>query len=150
MVSSFTWAHDQVVVDKVKTKTLKDKQLSAYFSVSELFKQLFKDTPILNEGGPSIYHPKASPRKPFKEVFKDAMMRFNHLIKLCDQKGLKRSNLLFFMVRGVAALGTNCQPGFDAVYLYGGTDLDIDKCKAPWGLRLKCECIYLTDCETTG
>ena len=54
-------------------------------------------------------------------------MHFNHLIKLRDQKSLKRSTLLFFMVRGAVALGANCQPGFDAVYLYGGTDLDINK-----------------------
>ena len=54
-------------------------------------------------------------------------MHFNHLIKPCDQKSLKRSTLLFFMMHGAAALGANCQPGFDAVYLYGGTDLDIDK-----------------------
>ena len=76
-----------------------------------------------------IYHPKASPKKPFKEVFKDAMMHFNHLIKPHDQKSLNCSTLLFFMACGAAALGANCQPGFDAVYpyLYGGTDLDIDK-----------------------
>jgi hypothetical protein len=94
MVSSFfAWARDQVVVDK--TETLKDKQLCPYFSLSELFEQLFKDVSILDEGGPSIYHPKASPRKPSKEVFKEAMMHFNHLIKLCDQKSLKHSNILF-------------------------------------------------------
>ena len=23
-------------------------------------------------------------------------------------------------------------------------------CKAPWGLRLRCEFVHLTDCETTG
>ncbi len=33
------------------------------------------------------------------------------------------------MARGAAALGANCQPGFDAVYpyVYGGTDLDPKK-----------------------
>jgi hypothetical protein len=125
--SFFAWARDQVVVDK--TGTLKDEQLCPYFSVNELFEQLFKDASILDKGGPSIYHSEANPKKSFKEVFKDAMMHFNHLIKPRDQKSLKRSNLLFFMARGAAALGANCQPGFDAVYpyLYGGTDLDIDK-----------------------
>ena len=54
-------------------------------------------------------------------------MHFNHFIKPCDQKSLKHSTLFFFMVCGVAALSANCQPGFDAVYLYGGTDLNIDK-----------------------
>ena len=24
------------------------------------------------------------------------------------------------------------------------------QCKAPWGLRLGCEFVHLTDCETTG
>ena len=61
---------------KDKTKTLKDKQLCPYFSVNELFEQLFKDASILDKGGPLIYHPKASPKKPFKEVSKDAMMHF--------------------------------------------------------------------------
>ena len=66
IVPSFAWARDQVVVDKVKTRTLKDKQLCPYFSVNELFEQLFKDAPILDEGGPSIYHPKASPKSHLK------------------------------------------------------------------------------------
>jgi hypothetical protein len=57
------------------------------------------------------------------------MMHFNHLIRPDDQKCLKRSSLRAFMARGAAALGANCQSGFDAVYpyLYGGTDLDTNK-----------------------
>ena len=26
----------------------------------------------------------------------------------------------------------------------------VSECKAPWGLRLGCEFVHLTDCETTG
>jgi hypothetical protein len=57
------------------------------------------------------------------------MMHFNHLIKPQEKKTLARPYLLHFMARGAAALGANCQPGFDAVYpyLYGGKDLDINK-----------------------
>jgi hypothetical protein len=64
-----------------------------YFSVNELFEQLFQDTSILDSGGPSIYHPNDGPKKPFKEPFKEAMMHFNHLIKphASDQMSLKGS-----------------------------------------------------------
>ena len=77
---------------------------------------------------PSLCHTKDKPR-PFGEVFKNAMMHFNHLIKPQEKKTLARPYLLHFMARGAAALGANCQPGFDAVYpyLYGGKDLDINK-----------------------
>ena len=123
VASFFTWARDQVV----KNKPLSVEQLCPYFSAKELFEQLFNNTQILDDG-PSLCHPKDSP-KPFKEVFGDAMMHFNHVIKPQNRKTLRRSYLLPFMARGAAALGANCQPGFDAVYpyLYGSTDLDIKK-----------------------
>ena len=56
-------------------------------------------------------------------------MHFNHIIKLQEQKILQCPYLLYFMVHGAAAMGANCQPGFDAVYLYlyNGTDLDVKK-----------------------
>ncbi|KAI9444320.1 hypothetical protein H4582DRAFT_2071891 [Lactarius indigo] len=45
------------------------------------------------------------------------------------QKLLAHRFLLYFMTRGAAALGANCQPGFDAVYpyLYDSFDLDVKK-----------------------
>ncbi|KAI9436499.1 hypothetical protein H4582DRAFT_2078772 [Lactarius indigo] len=45
------------------------------------------------------------------------------------QKLLARRFLLYFMTRGAAALGANCQPGFDAVYpyLYDSFDLNVKK-----------------------
>ena len=60
---------------------------------------------------------------------KHAMMHFNHVIKLQVQSPLAHQFLLYFMVHGVATLGTSCQPGFDAVYpyLYNGLDLDTKK-----------------------
>jgi hypothetical protein len=123
--SFFAWARDQVV----RCDPAKDGQLCPYFSVNNLFDQLFTDTSILDKGGPSIYPSGADTEKPFKEVFENAKMHFNHLIKPRDQKSLKRKYLLFMMARGAAALGANCQPGFDAVYpyLYGSTNLDISK-----------------------
>ncbi|KAH9051699.1 hypothetical protein EDB87DRAFT_1582246 [Lactarius vividus] len=46
-----------------------------------------------------------------------------------EQKLLARPYLLTFMSRSAAALGANCQPGVDTVYLYlyGGTNLDVKK-----------------------
>jgi hypothetical protein len=122
----FAWARDRVVKLEGQPPA---GQLCIYFSVYALFKQLFRGSSILDEGGPSIYHSDSGPKKPFKDVFKDANMHFNHLIKPDDQKCLRRSKLLAFMARGAAALGANCQPGFDAVYpyLYGGTSLDVKK-----------------------
>ncbi|KAI9430204.1 hypothetical protein H4582DRAFT_1820313, partial [Lactarius indigo] len=58
-----------------------------------------------------------------------ATMHFNHVVKPQVQKLLARRFLLYFMTRGAAALGANCQPGFDAVYpyLYDSFDLDVKK-----------------------
>ncbi len=57
------------------------------------------------------------------------MMHFNHFIKPQEQKLLAVDYLLAFISCGMAALGANCQPGVDAVYLflYGGTNLDTKK-----------------------
>ncbi|KAI9434763.1 hypothetical protein BJY52DRAFT_1231070 [Lactarius psammicola] len=65
--------------------------------------------------------------QPFGEVFKKATMHFNHVLKPQAQRLLARRFLLYFMARGAAALGANCQPGFDAVYpyLYDSLDLEV-------------------------
>jgi hypothetical protein len=129
--SFFAWARDQVVKNNLP---LPIGQLCPYFPVTELFQHLLTDskyTSMLNDE-PSIHHPMDPPQS-FGTVFKNAMMHFNHLIKPQEQGTLARSYLLRFMARGAAALGAksvvNCQPGISAVYpyLYGGTDLDIDK-----------------------
>ena len=104
LVASFTWVHDQVIKKKATT----DEWLCPYFSAKELFENLFNSTQILDDS-PSLCHPKDSP-KPFKEVFGDAMMHFNHVIKPQKRKTLRRSYLLPFMARGAATLGANCQP----------------------------------------
>ncbi len=56
-------------------------------------------------------------------------MHFNHFIKPYKRKIVSRQYLVRFMARGAAALGANCQPGFDAVYpyLYKALDLDEEK-----------------------
>ncbi|KAI9452701.1 hypothetical protein BJY52DRAFT_1225998 [Lactarius psammicola] len=61
------------------------------------------------------------------EVFKKATMHFNHVLKPQAQRLLARRFLLYFMARGAAALGANCQPVFDAVYpyLYDSLDLEV-------------------------
>lgn len=45
-------------------------------------------------------------------------MHFNHFIKPQKWQLLARQYLTLYMARGAAALGANCQPGFDAVYPY--------------------------------
>jgi len=124
----FTWARDKVVSTKVNNLPM--KQLCPYFSVAELFQGLFSEdtyTSTIANSEPSLCHTDDKPK--FQDVFENAMMHFNHFIKPQEQKVLARPYLLHFMARGAAALGANCQPGFDAVYpfLYGGTDLDINK-----------------------
>ncbi|KAI0253774.1 hypothetical protein BJV78DRAFT_1152632 [Lactifluus subvellereus] len=113
VASFFTWARDQVVKNK---PPLPIGRLCPYFSVLELFQQLFTDTSML-DNEPSLHHSKDTPQS-FGTVFKNAMMHFNHLIKPQEQKTLARPYLLHFMARGAAALSANCQPGFDAVYPY--------------------------------
>ncbi|KAH9015441.1 hypothetical protein EDB83DRAFT_2321310 [Lactarius deliciosus] len=102
----FTWACDQLTAlfGKLFTKSM-------YSSISGNF--------------PSLCHTKS--QRPFEEVFKEANMHFNHVVKPQVQKLLARRFLLYFMARGAAALGANCQPGFDAVYpyLYGSLDLNV-------------------------
>jgi hypothetical protein len=51
-------------------------------------------------------------------VFDKALMHFNHFIKPQEQSILARCYFPAFIARGAAALGANCQPGIDAVYLY--------------------------------
>jgi hypothetical protein len=126
VASFFTWARDQVVKSKLP---IPEGQLCPYFSVNELFKQLFTESAISKLGtGPSLHHSKDM-LQPFGTVFQNARMHFNHIIKPQEQKILQRPYLLYFMARGAAAMGANCQPGFDAVYpyLYNGTDLDVKK-----------------------
>ena len=126
MASFFTWAHDQVVKSKLP---ISKGQLCPYFSVNELFKQLFTKSTISKLGTGLLLHYPKDMLQPFGTVFQNTRMHFNHIIKLQKQKILQHPYLLYFMVHGVAAMGTNCQPGFDAIYpyLYNSTDLDVKK-----------------------
>ena len=130
VASFFTWARDQVV----KNSPPLPGQLCPYFSVIDLFRHLLTDSTSMLDDEPSLCHPDDPPQS-FGTVFKNAMMHFNHLVRPQDENTLTRPYLLNIMTRGAAALGANFQPDFDpdhsitAVYpyLYGGTDLDINK-----------------------
>jgi hypothetical protein len=94
--------------------------------VKELFSQLFSPPHFESILGfmPSLCHSETA-QVPFGEAFANAEMHFNHFIKPQEQALLTRAYLLLYLARGAAALGANCQPGFDAAYpfLFGGEDL---------------------------
>jgi hypothetical protein len=108
-----------------------EMQLCSFFSVNQLFANLFTTSVFESIGNskPSLCCSEADDNSKanddsFKGVFAKAQMHFNHVIKPQEQKVLTRRYLLLFMTRGAAALGANCQPGFDAVYpfLYDSKD----------------------------
>ena len=118
----FTCARDIAVQAKPSVPI---GQLCHYFSVLDLFRGLFSEKTCDNimDYMPSLCHSETA-RVAFKTAFADTHMHFNHFIKP-QEKILSRGYLMLYLARGAAALGANCQPGFDAVYpfLYGGTDL---------------------------
>jgi hypothetical protein len=126
----FTWARDRLVKVKIFRETEFIGQLCPYFSVIELFRHLFTESgcKTMFESKPSLCPVNNSPL-PFETVFKDAKMHFNHFIRPQEQGVLGLPYFLHIMARGAAALGTNCQPGFNAAYpfLYNTTTLDIKK-----------------------
>lgn len=102
-----------------------EMRLCSFFSVNQLFENLFTASvnSTIRGSKPSLCSSTVDD-KSFQEVFAKAQMHFNHVIKPQEQKLLTRRYLLLFMARGAAALGANCQPGFDAVYpfLYNSND----------------------------
>ncbi|KAI0301711.1 hypothetical protein B0F90DRAFT_1816914 [Multifurca ochricompacta] len=124
----FTWARDHAVGRKGDPP---DGALCHIFTVKELLQSLFSASTIRSilKTKPSLSPGGEQNQPPFEKVFKDAAMHFNHFIKPYEHDVLARKYLIRFMARGAAALGANCQPGFNAVYpyLYGGTDLDMQK-----------------------
>ncbi len=127
VIAFFTWACDKVMYPiSCPTPTI----LCHHFTVNELFDSLFlgSSLDLILKSLPSLCHRNDSPL-PFEDVFKEAHMHFNHFIKPYKRKIVSHQYLVRFMARGVAALGTNCQPGFDAVYpyLYKALDLDEEK-----------------------
>lgn len=109
----FTWAHDQAVCK------ISDDNLCHYFSVAYLLERLFSETTFnsMSAHMPLLCHSKDA-QQPFSEVLKKTNMHFNHFIKPQKRQLLARQYLTLYMARGAATLGTNCQPGFDAVYPY--------------------------------
>jgi hypothetical protein len=85
------------------------KPFSSLFSVP-IFMSMLHNLPSLC--------PLGTTQQTFGEVFDKALMHFNHFIKPQEQSILVRCYFPAFITRGVAALGANCQPGIDAVYLY--------------------------------
>lgn len=127
VTSFFTWARDQVVF---RNPSIHPGWHCQHFSVNKLFSHLFSDSVFDSISGdiPSLYHSEAT-RRPFRSVFDEAIMHFNHFIKPQVRQIMARQYLSLNIARGAAALGTNCQPDIDAVfpYLYGGIDLDPKK-----------------------
>lgn len=120
----FICARDEVIdIPRAPTR------LCNFFSVNALFKRLFTDKAFgtMKASLPSLSCSEAKGEE-FQNVFTKATMHFNHFIKPQEQKLLTRRYLLLFMARGAAALGANCQPGFDAVYpfLYDSKDERLD------------------------
>jgi hypothetical protein len=117
VASFFTWARDQVI--KKPNPVEHPGQLCRYFTVNELFEQLFSKLAFqtISDAMPSLYHSEAA-RQPFNKTFHKAKMHFNHFIKPQEQEVLNSKYLALYLARGAAALGTNCQTGFDAVYPY--------------------------------
>ena len=100
------------------------------FSVKDLLSNLFhaKHFSTMLDSLPSVRRAHFPPQN-FGDVFGKTKMHFNHLIKSFKQKVIARPYLVAIMARGAAALGANCQPGFDMVYpfLYDTSDLVIKK-----------------------
>jgi hypothetical protein len=111
----FTWARDKTVLQK----PLSRRQLCRFFSVMKPFSSLFS-VPIfmsMLHNLPSLCPP-GTTQQTFGEVFDKALMHFNHFIKPQEQSILARCYFPAFIAHGMAALGANCQPGIDTVYLY--------------------------------
>ena len=123
----FTWARDEAVR---RMPSGNPGQLCRYFSVASLLENLFSKSVLESMSGdmPSVYHSKGAQR-PFRDVFAKTNIHFNHFIKPQKRQLLARQYLTLYMARGAAALGANCQPGFDAVYpyLYDTVKLDPKK-----------------------
>ncbi|KAI9444403.1 hypothetical protein BJY52DRAFT_1128237, partial [Lactarius psammicola] len=121
----FTCAHDALVKSKPH---LLPEQLCHQFSVKDLFENLFSKMTCesIMAYKPSLWHSGSEANQlQFGQAFDGTYMHFNHFIKPQEQRLISCGYLLLYLARGVAALGANCQPGFDAVYpfLHGGCDL---------------------------
>ncbi|KAH8983003.1 hypothetical protein EDB86DRAFT_3085749 [Lactarius hatsudake] len=120
----FIWARDQVI-HEIPTQITREK-ICHHFQLTVLFRKLFTESAYSSISGNflSLCHTKS--QRPFKEVFKEANMHFNHVVKPQVQKLLACRFLIYFMAHGAAALGTNCQPGFNAIYPYLYSSLNLD------------------------
>lgn len=123
----FIWARDQVVLTKLgSSSTL----LSHHFTVCDLFESLFCGPSLesILQSKPSLYPQNDTPY-PFKRVFGNARMHFNHFIKPYESGTITSQSLIRFLARGAAAFGANYQCNFNAVYpyLYEALNLDVKK-----------------------
>ncbi|KAH9081594.1 hypothetical protein EDB83DRAFT_2283085 [Lactarius deliciosus] len=125
----FTWARDLYVLLK-QPKLFPDvpTPFCPVFSVMDLLSNLFQAGAFstMSDSFPSVCRPDF-PSQKFGVVFKNTKMHFNHMIQPFRREVITRPYLLTIMARGAAALGANCQPGFDMVYpyLYETSDLII-------------------------
>ncbi len=104
-------------------------RLCPVFSVVDLLSKLFDEGVFrtMLDSPPSVCRMGISSPEKFGDVFRRTKMHFNHVIKPSQQNVISRQYLLHIMARGAAALGANCQPGYDMVYpfLFETNSLDI-------------------------
>ncbi|KAF8271312.1 hypothetical protein EI94DRAFT_1720892 [Lactarius quietus] len=127
----FTRARDLLVQQLNRSRVPSEPTQFCYvFSVSDLLSNLFRPAQFktMARSLPSVHRPDFSPQE-FADVFKNTKMHFNHMIHPFGIKTISRLYLLRIMARGAAALGANCQPGYDMVYpfLYDTSDLVVKK-----------------------
>ncbi len=121
--------HARNILDPCRQQLPEKTQLCPVFSVLDLLSNLFDkesfNTTVLNVL-PSV-HPSESTQKKFGEVFKGTNMHFNHFIKPSCTIVISCQYLLNIMAHGAAALGANCQPGYNMIspFLYDTIDLNI-------------------------
>ena len=94
---------------------------------SFVYGHLFKESPSPSASGLVLEN--------LQRDFPDAMMHFNHFVKLHDFKSIDKKRLLLLMTRGAGVLCANGQASIDAanVFLLSGTKLTTDN----FGLILK-------------
>jgi hypothetical protein len=128
----FTWARDFCIQHihwwhSSQSPSLSLSPFCPIFSVMDLLSSLFQEEIFrtMSHSLPSVHRADFSSQKKFKDVFKNTKIHFNHMVQPIGRDVITRAYLLAIMARGAAALGANCQPGYDMVYpfLYDTKDL---------------------------
>ncbi|KAN0134142.1 hypothetical protein V8E53_008031, partial [Lactarius tabidus] len=127
----FTWAWDLYVRQIEQFFPHKPTRFCPVFSVLDLLSCLFYPDHFhtMSNSLPSVCCAGFFSPKTFEDMFGNTKMHFNHMMQPFGTELISHLYLLKIMARGAAALGANCQPGYDMIYLflYGTSDLIIDK-----------------------